>query len=53
MINFDQSSYTVEEESGVATIQLRKEGVNERDVSVVVALNDADSTAIGMLVCKR
>lgn len=47
VISFEQLLYTVEEESGMATIQLRKEGVNERDVSVVVALDDAGSEAMG------
>ena len=45
---FDQSSYRVTEQERVATIQLRKEGVNERDLSVVVMVDSADEVATGI-----
>ena len=46
-ISFDRPVYSVDEQTGVARIRLRKEGVNERDVSVRVRLDEANSVAMG------
>ena len=37
----------MEEEAGVAKVTLRKEGVNERELSVVVMVDANNSVAIG------
>ncbi len=47
LIVFDELSYTVSESEGVATVRLRKEGMNQRDVAVMVNINPASTQAIG------
>ena len=52
MIRFAEVSYEAEESSGMASVQLVKEGENERDVSVMVALDTLNTEAIGTFLCK-
>ena len=50
VIEFDEVSYSVSESDGVATVRLRKEGVNERDVAVLVTIDGDNTIATGMQI---
>ena len=46
-ICFSQDAYMMSEDSGIAVLQLLKKGMNERDVTVFVMVNDTGGTATG------